>query len=371
MKKRIIALFLACMLAVPVLGGCSRTDREAQEAYRQKGIQNMQEGDYKAAEENFQKALNESLGEIGDVEKDICYYKALAQFKNGDMEDAIDTYNSLIKYDDENAEFYYLRGSVYLAQDDKENGIKDYKKAISLSKTDYELYAGIYENLAYYGYEDKGKQWLEDALKQEPKEAADYCGQGYLQYLLGENEKADKLLDTAVEKGSSDALLYQARVKKVLNDADSADKLLKKYVDKQKENKDALEKAGKVALDLELNDTAVSIFEQAAALDKDGKDTELQLNLIYAYEYSGNFKTAYEKMQAYVKDHEDDKTAQRELTFLETRVKSVDSTGTDANAAGTDASGTDAQSTDASGNTAQSTNSTEAGNQSTNAADAN
>ena len=49
MKKRIIALFLACMLAVPVLGGCSRTDREAQEAYRQKGIQNMQEGDYKAA----------------------------------------------------------------------------------------------------------------------------------------------------------------------------------------------------------------------------------------------------------------------------------------------------------------------------------
>ena len=174
-----------------------------------------------------------------------------------------------------------------------------------------------------------------------------------------------------MEKGSSDALLYQARVKKALNDADSADKLLKKYVDKQKENKDALEKAGKVALDLELNDTAVSIFEQAAALDKDGKDTELQLNLIYAYEYSGNFKTAYEKMQAYVKDHEDDKTAQRELTFLETRVKSVDSTGTDANAAGTDASGTDAQSTDASGNTAQSTNSTEAGNQSTNAADAN
>ena len=57
------------MLAVPVLGGCSRTDREAQEAYRQKGIQNMQEGDYKAAEENFQKALDESLGEIGDVEK--------------------------------------------------------------------------------------------------------------------------------------------------------------------------------------------------------------------------------------------------------------------------------------------------------------
>ena len=174
-----------------------------------------------------------------------------------------------------------------------------------------------------------------------------------------------------MEKGSSDALLYQARVKKALNDADSADKLLKKYVDKQKENKDALEKSGKVALDLELNDTAVSIFEQAAALDKDGKDTELQLNLIYAYEYSGNFKTAYEKMQAYVKDHEDDKTAQRELTFLETRVKSVDSTGTDANAAGTDASGTDAQSTDASGNTAQSTNSTEAGNQSTNAVDAN
>lgn len=354
MKKRVIAVFLACMLAVPVLGGCSRTDREAQESYRKQGIQKMQEGDYASAEEAFQKALDEAKGKTGDIEKDISYYKALAQFKNGDASEAIKTYDAMIQEDEKNADLYFLRGSAYLAQNEKSDGLKDYEKAISLDKENYQLYAQIYENLASYGYEAEGKEWLQEALKQDPKDADAYCGQGYLQYLLGENEKADKLLDTAVEKGSDDAMLYQARVKKALDDTKAAEKLLKDYAEKQKDDQEALEKAGKTALDVELYDTAVSIYEQAAKLDTEGKDTQLQLNLIYAYEYSGDFETAYNKMKAYVKEHADDETAQRELTFLETRVKtpaSEENTTGNSQNAGADTNAT-VQNADATGQSA-------------------
>ena len=114
MKKKIITFLLICTMAVSLIAGCGSVDRETQESYRQLGITKLQEGDYEGAISNFQKALDESLGRIGVHEVDICYYKALAQFKAGQTDAAIETYTSLIDYDDDNAEAYFLRGSVYL-----------------------------------------------------------------------------------------------------------------------------------------------------------------------------------------------------------------------------------------------------------------
>ncbi len=41
-----------------------------------------------------------------------------------DYDGAIETYTSLIDYDKENANAYYLRGSVYLDTDKKRQGIQ-------------------------------------------------------------------------------------------------------------------------------------------------------------------------------------------------------------------------------------------------------
>ncbi len=326
MKKKIISLFLICMLSFTALGGCSGTDREAQESYRQLGIKQLQEGDYSSAEENFQKALDESLGDIGAIEEDICYYKALCQFKNGDIEGAIETYTALIEYDGKNADAYYLRGSAYLAAESGKKCISDYDQAVKLDGNNYDLYVGIYENLKAAGYEDKGRSYLDTALKQECSDAAEYCGQGYIQYLLGEYETADKLLSEAIEKGSDQAVLYQVKVKKALGEEDTAKSLLESYMEAHPEDADALNEAGIMAVNEEEYEEAVKIFEKAIALDEKGENQQLRLNLIYAYEYSGDFEQAYSLMKSYAKEFPNDETVQKELTFLETRASQAQGT---------------------------------------------
>ena len=118
-------------MAVGILGltmalgfsGCQSENQKNQDAYRKIGINSMAEGDYDKAVKSFQKALDTSLGKIGAEEIDICYYKAAAQFAKKDYDGAIETYTSLIDYDKENANAYYLRGSVYLDTDKKDKAV--------------------------------------------------------------------------------------------------------------------------------------------------------------------------------------------------------------------------------------------------------
>ena len=330
MKKKIVTFLLISTLGVSLLAGCGPVDREAQESYRQLGIVQLQEGEYSSAVTSFQKALDESLGRIGQREVDICYYKALAQFKAGQIYAAVETYSSLIEYDDKNADTYYLRGSAYLqcaqAETDEtkqselfDKGIADYNKAASLDEENYKLYIGIYENLIGLGREEYAEEFLSRALNLECSTAQDYCDQGYIYLMLEDYEKAGTLLATAVEKGCDEAMLYQAQLYKLQGDEDQAKSLLETYTAKYPEDVDALYQAGMLSVNAGAYDEAVKILEQAYSLAEKGTNQELQLSLIYAYEYAGQFNDAYELMKEYVKLYPTDLEAAREYEFLKTR----------------------------------------------------
>ena len=115
MKKRVVTVFLTCLLAASMLlGGCtSKSEKKALE-YKELGIKQLQQEDYDSAVDSFQKALDQSLGKITANELDVCYYKALAQYKSGDAKAALESYSALIDYDAKNWEVYYLRGSVLI-----------------------------------------------------------------------------------------------------------------------------------------------------------------------------------------------------------------------------------------------------------------
>lgn len=330
MKKKIIAFLLVSVLSTSLFAGCGPVDREAQESYRQLGITQLQEGDYSKAVESFQKALDESLGRIGRHEEDICYYKALAQFKAGQIYGAVETYNALIEYDKKNAEAYFLRGSAYLqcaqveTEEEKqtelfENGIRDYNEAVTIDDENYKLYIAIYENLNALGREEYAEEFLSRALSLECNSAQEYCDQGYVYLMLENYDKAASLLATAVEKGCDEAMLYQAHLCKAKGDEEAARTLLETYTDKYPEDVDALHEAGMLALNAGAYSEAVKILEQAYSQAEKGTNQELQLNLIYAYEYDGQFTKAYDVMTEYVKLYPGDAEAAREYEFLKTR----------------------------------------------------
>ena len=110
MKKRMVSVMLAAALALS-LAACGTKDTKEQDAYRQYGITCMESGKYEDAIKAFQNALGESIGHIGEKELDICFYKAQAQVLDGKTDDALATYDAIVKYN-KDARAYYLRGDL-------------------------------------------------------------------------------------------------------------------------------------------------------------------------------------------------------------------------------------------------------------------
>lgn len=315
--------YIALTAAILMLGGsltaCSDKDQENQDAYRKIGINSMAEGDYKKAIQSFQKALDTSLGEVGPEEIDICYYKAAAQFANGDYKDAIKTYTALIDYDKDNAEVYYLRGSVYLNQNQEKKALSDYKKAVEAGTQNYEVCIGIYENLKNSGYEDNAEEYLKKALDNKPKEADDYAKQGYIYYLLGDYQQAKTNLDKAIDKDSKEALLYLAEVYNAEDQVEQAQGLLENYVKDNAKDSEALNTLGMMQMNNGNYEDALKYFQMGIEMKDASNRQELMKNEIAAYEYMGDFASAKEKMAAYLKEYKNDEEAVREYTFLKTR----------------------------------------------------
>lgn len=319
-KLKIYGILIGGILLAGTAMGCGdKTARENQEAYRQIGINNLQEGKYEDAVEAFQKALDESLATIGEEELDICYYKAEAQYLAGDTEGALSTYTALIDYDEKNADAYYLRGSLYLIEGQSENAFSDYTSAVENDNTNYDLYIQVYSDLKDAGYADQAKEYLTEAVQVSGKEAEDYTMRGKAYALLGEYDKAAEQLDKALELESNDALLYRAQVYEAVGDAQKAQSMYEDYVKTNKDNPAALGSLGGMLLEKGKYDEALHYIQTALAADDVENEQTLRKNEILAYEYKGDFASAKEKMASYVEDYPEDETALREYQFLQTR----------------------------------------------------
>ena len=314
-------------MAVGILGltmalgfsGCQSENQKNQDAYRKIGINSMAEGDYDKAVKSFQKALDTSLGKIGAEEIDICYYKAAAQFAKKDYDGAIETYTSLIDYDKENANAYYLRGSVYLDTDKQDKAFKDYKNAVKYAGREYEIYEGIYENLTNKGETEEAKNYLKKALDIKPKDGTDYAEQGHVYYLLEDYTQAKSSLDRAIDKDDKTALLYLAEVYNATDQQEQGQALLESYVKENAKDSEALNTLGMMQMKDGNYEDALKYFQMGLKNKDAVNKQELMKNEIAAYEYSGDFESAKKTMQAYIKEYKSDEEAVREYTFLKTR----------------------------------------------------
>lgn len=340
MKKRIVVFLLAGMLACSsLLGGCGGKSRQKAQEYKELGIKQMENAEYAKAEESFQKALDQSLGKVSDQEIDVCYYKALAQFKNGELGKAIETYDSLIKYDKKNWEAYYLRGSVYLKNGDSTKALQDYEKAVSLNTKDCELYTGIYENLENTDQAKQGEKYLEQALKLKPSSGEDYMNLGYAYFLKKDYANAEKMLNQAVDKGTDQALLKLGKVYAAQDQKEKAEECFNQYMKAHPKDVDAITTLGDSAMSAGEYADAKTYFEKALSLGGEKKDQQIWKKYIAACEYAGEFEQALSEARAYLKQYADDETMQKEAEFLKTRV----SDETDADTTSSDGTGSDAE----------------------------
>ena len=297
--------------------GC--TDRkEKQLEYRQQGITHMGNGDYEAALVAFQEALDLSLGEIGETEMDICFYKAETLYRLGDAQGAMDVYTAIINYN-EDPEAYFLRGNLYYSQADEASALADYAAAIEKDEKNYELYIGVYEALFAHGKEKEALEYLNQALEIDGKKAYDKMQKGRIHFLLGEKETAISLLEEAIAGKEKTAYYYLAELYSMMGDATNSEKNMLSYIESGKADSYHLFNIANDQIAKGHYDMAIECINLALKLEKVPNKQILMKTQIIAYEQKCDFETAKTLMEEYIKAYPEDEEAKREFTFLETR----------------------------------------------------
>lgn len=318
-----LATTAVMLLAVACLSGCANERKENEFAYRQIGIDCMENGDYAGAVEAFDAALSYCMGTIGETERDICYYKAAAQYASGDAEGALETYDALVAYNEKDADAYYTRGCLHLQRGEGEQAFSDFSKAIENNQNDYELYINIYKNLAAYNLNDQGIEYLNQALELKGDDAEHLTYRGEVYLLLGDYNKASTELTAALEKGSVRANLVMAQVLEAQGDAITAESYYKAYMESGEADAKACNAMAEIYMTKNDYATALSYIEQGLGLEQVSNKRELMQNQIICMEYTADFTGAWKVIQEYIALYPNDLEIQREYIFLKNRQESV------------------------------------------------
>ena len=286
--------------------------------YRGLGIAHMGLGEYDEAVDDFMNSLKGSNGLVGKLDYDINYYMALAQFKSGDLDAALDTYNAILGLDDKQAEAHYLRGRIELLKNDKTSALADFDRAVELKSSDYDLYISIYEALDDAGDKQDGENYINMALQKNGK-MTDYQS-GLFSYYLGKYDEARQSLEAARKSDESDKLiLYLGRSYEALGDMNYAATLYREYLEKDPDSACIYNEEGLMYLKQEEYMKALTAFENGMALNDPSYNQSLMFNEAVTYEYLLDFKKAAVLMKEYIEKYPDDEEARREYIFLSTR----------------------------------------------------
>lgn len=317
--KKIVYIALITTLTIFLCTGCSNEREEEQMSLRLKGITLMENGKYEEALEEFQSALDLSLGKVGEEEMDICFYKAEAQYMLGDVEGAMATYTAIIDHN-ENAKAYFLRGNLYYSLGEEEKALKDYAAALEKEKKDYELYIGVYEALTAQGKDKEAQDYLNQALEISGNSAYDKMQKGRINFLLGENKAALSLLEEAAKGKEQQAFYYLAEIYSIMGDEESSKSNMNAYMESGVADSYSLFQIANDELGKGNYDMAIECLTAALELETVPNKQIIMKTLVIAYEQNLDFASALEIMTEYVESYPEDEEAKRELTFLETRI---------------------------------------------------
>ncbi|MCR5784506.1 MAG: tetratricopeptide repeat protein [Eubacterium sp.] len=286
MKKHIV-LIIVFALAAAFLTGCtlpgSATKKEKE--YREEGIALLEAGEYELAEEMFDKALNQTYGFFTKTELDICFYKALCQYKNGETIDALNTYDGIIELRKKDWRAYYLRGTVYLENGDIEGASADYENALKYNDGDSSMLLQIAANLENAGEDELALSYYEAILELKGKDGETLKNIGWAYYKTGNFDEALSFLESALEKGEETATIYLANI--------------------NIENGEY--------------ETALSLIEDGLSIEDETVKQQLMFAKVICYEYMAEWDNAKAAIEEYVAAYPDDEDGQNEYTFLKNR----------------------------------------------------
>ncbi len=282
------------------------------------GLAYMGLSKYEDAIAYLEKALRLSDGSVKDIDYDINYYLATAYFKNGQPQDALQSYDAILALRPKEIEAYYLRGYVKLCGGNFESAKEDFDKTISLDPQNYDRLIQIYNALVDNGYREVGKEYLQQVIADNEKSISNY-DLGRIYYYLEDYESAKNYLSQVKISSDYEASLYLGRTYEALGDYNYASSIYNDYTLNDQSKAEIYNQLGLCRMQMKEYELALMAFQSAMNIEGNEMMQTLKYNEIIAYEYMKEYKTAAALMSDYLKTYPDDEAAQRENLFLKTR----------------------------------------------------
>lgn len=286
--------------------------------YRARGIAYLGKGSYEESISSFEKSLSLSKGIAEKMDVDMNYYLATAYYKNGNKEEAVKIYDTILNLYSNEVNAYFLRGIIYAQMENLDQAKSDFDKAVSLAPNDYDMLIKIYQILFENGYKDVGLSYLKDALENGTKKMSNY-EKGQISFYLEDYESAKTYLEKAVEEVGESAALFLGRTYELLGDTNYAISVYSSYIGTGDASAEIYNQMGLCKMKMMDYEGALGAFQQAMQRENCTIMQSLKFNEIVAYEHLGNFEKAKSLMSAYLRAYPDDSEAKRENDFLKSR----------------------------------------------------
>lgn len=298
-------------------------------AYRGIGIAYLYAQSYEEAIKNFDLALE--ITELKDLDTDILYYKGNALERSGNLEEASKIYTEILEIQKDDAAIYNARANINRILGNYEESIKDYDKAIEISKGDFDLYFGKFAALKELSRTSEAEEVLKIAAELPVHSEKDSFELAKVYFYQKNYDHAKIQLEQSLKNGFIEANYFLGEI----SIAEGNYKQAIEYFETFEES------GGMVSgmfynqlltcyLNEEEYDKAKNTLKKAKKYSDVSIEQQLLRNEIILLEKTGDFNEAYEKMKKYLKRYPDDADAQRDATFLKTRVEGA-SNGTDTN----------------------------------------
>jgi tetratricopeptide (TPR) repeat protein len=285
---------------------------------RGQGIAYMGMTDYEQAIACFEEALGASDGFVQSVDYDLNFYLAAAYAKNNQYAEAEEVYDAILALRrDEDA--YFLRGGVRLELGNFEGAKEDFDQVIAMDSSDYDRLIEIYQALDHYGYQEVGREYLENAMQKAGDKLSSYDS-GRMYYYLGEYQEACVVLEKAREEnGDAQSSLYLGKAYEATGDYNYAVSVYNAWIAKDTGSAEVYNQLGLCQLAMGNYEQALNAFQTGMQLENNSLMQTMSFNEIVAYEYLEEYQKALVLLENYLKSYPDDEQAQREQQFLSTR----------------------------------------------------
>lgn len=288
-------------------------------AYRGMGIAYYCMGEYDSAIKNFDSAL--LINELSELDMDILSYKGSALELSGKLEGALEVYTKMLENGIELAGLYRIRGDNYRRQGAYEESLKDYDKALTMEKGDFNLYFGKFAVLKELGRNEEAVEALSKAGEIYVSTDQDKFDLAKVHYYKEDYAEARIQLEQLILKGFTEAHYFLGEICMSEGSYSEASQEFENYLDEGNPASAMLYNQMVTSCLFEKNYEKAEVYlQKAKQLNDLSMKKQLTRNEIIYLEYTGDFTAAYDLMVDYLNEYPEDEEAYNDFIFLKTRV---------------------------------------------------